>query len=328
MTNKKQRMSMLDSLAAAGTPAPSGMMPGNRALRAARAAVDAHKVWELDPDQIDTSARIRDRLEGDDITDLRDAIEANGQAVPILVRRDPANPDRYLLVYGARRLEAIRQSDKVSKVRALVASMGDEDATRAQISENMARRDLSFIEKSLFAKGLIESGFGNQAQVAEVLTVTKSSISMALTILEMVGEDLVHAIGPAHGVGRPRWEALGKALAETGTDRGPLIDLAERTRTMGEHAAVLETPVSADFDPSVAAFEAVMKALPKPRPPAPPPAAARPLKIRLGDQGAAALRRTGSGLRFDIPKGDFSDWLESRAEDILHDLHDRWKQQS
>lgn len=327
MTNKKQRMSMLDSLAAAGTPAPSDMMPGNRALRAARDAVDAHKVWDLDPDQIDSSARIRDRLEGDDVTDLRDAIEQNGQTVPILVRRDPAHPDRYLLVYGARRLEAIRQSEKITRVRALVASMGDEDATRAQISENMARRDLSFIEKSLFAKELIDSGFGNQAQVAEVLTVTKSSVSMALTILEMVGADLVRAIGPAHGIGRPRWEALGKALAETTADRAPLIDLADRTRSMGDYAALLDPGAPADFDPSVAAFEAVMQALPKPRPPAPPPAAAKPLRIRLGED-SAALRRTGSGLRFDIPRGDFSDWLESQAEDILQELHERWKQQS
>ena len=62
MTSKKQRMSLLDNLAGTATPTPGSIMPGNRALRAARDAVDAHRVWELDPDQIDIGDRIRDRL--------------------------------------------------------------------------------------------------------------------------------------------------------------------------------------------------------------------------------------------------------------------------
>lgn len=54
--SKKKRMSMLDSLAAAGTPpAPGSMMSSNRALRSARDAVDAHHVWELDPAESKTS---------------------------------------------------------------------------------------------------------------------------------------------------------------------------------------------------------------------------------------------------------------------------------
>ena len=206
-SGKKKRMSMLDSLAAAGAPSPAPqtgavtpMMTSNRALRSARDAVDSHHVWELDPASIE-DGRMADRLDPADVLDLRDAIEANGQTVPILVRRAPGEDDRYLLVYGRRRLEAIRQSDKVTKVRALVTNLDDDSALRAQISENMGRRDLSFIEKALFAKDLVSSGFGNQSQVAEILTVTKSSISMAIAIADMVGPDLVRAIGAAHRIG-------------------------------------------------------------------------------------------------------------------------------
>jgi len=143
------------------------------------------------------------------------------------------DPNRYLLVYGRRRLEAIRATDKVAKVRARVATLDDDNAVRTQISENMAQRDLSFIEKALFAQELVETGCGNQSQVAEVLTVTKSSISMAIAIAGAVGADLARAIGPAPGVGRPRWETLAKAnghfvsmgsgglnfMAETALDR-------------------------------------------------------------------------------------------------------------
>jgi ParB family chromosome partitioning protein len=214
MTTKKKRMSMLDDLAAAGQPtfAPgSSMMSTSHALRSARDAVVSHQVWDLDPDAIG-DGRIADRLDPNDVADLRDAIEANGQTVPILVRRQPSVPDRYLLVYGRRHLQAIRSSGKLQTVRALIASIGEDAAVRAQISENMGRRDLSFIERALFAQDLFESGFGNQTQVAEVLTVTRSSISMAIAISEQIGRDLIYAIGAAHGIGRPRWEALCKAI--------------------------------------------------------------------------------------------------------------------
>lgn len=330
MTSKKQRMSLLDNLAGAAAPSPGAIMPGNRALRAARDAVDSHRVWELDPAQIDLGDRIRDRLDDAGLADLRDAIEQNGQAVPILVRRDPAHADRYLLVYGYRRLMAIRGSDKISKIKALVASMGDEDALRAQISENMARRDLSFIEKALFARELVDSGFGTQAQVAEVLTVTKSSISMALTILDMVGADLVRAIGPAHGVGRPRWEALGHAIEDTGADREALAEIAERERALGDSAAVLGQIGSGDDDPSLVAFEAVLAALPR----ADAPARTRPRKdgpvsrqIPLADGDKAQVSRSGKGVRFDLGKSDFADWMEQEAGVLLNELYQRWQDQ-
>lgn len=331
MTNKKQRMSMLDHLAAPpAPPSPAAIMPGNRALRAARDAVDAHRVWELDPDQIDIGDRIRDRLDDAGLDDLRDAIEQNGQTVPILVRRDPARQDRYLLVYGYRRLMAIRASEKVSTIRALVASMDGEDALRAQISENMARRDLSYIEKALFARELVNSGFGTQAQVAEVLTVTKSSISMALTILDMVGADLVRAIGPAHGIGRPRWEALGRAIEDVGADRAALADLAERERAMGDSVAALGQAVADDHDPSVSAFEAVQAAVPRPGAPTRPKpgkALPKPRRIRLADGRAAQVSRSARGVRVEIGKGDFADWMEQEAGVLLNELYQRWQDQ-
>ena len=88
-------------------------MTTNRALRSARDAVDGHNIWELDPRDI-SDTRVRDRLRHEDIADLRDSIEASGQTVPIMVKRDPISQNRYLLIYGRRRLEAIRSSDKVT----------------------------------------------------------------------------------------------------------------------------------------------------------------------------------------------------------------------
>ena len=270
--NRKKRMAMLDQIASAKGSEPASTVSAtagglNRALRAARTAIDSHHLWELDPDQI-ADTRLQDRIDPEDVADLRDAIEQNGQTVPILVRRDPAASDRYLLVYGRRRLEAIRQSDRVHKVRALVAEMDDDGALRAQISENMARRDLSYIEKALLARELVETGFGSQKAVADVLTVTASSVSMALSVVDRVGADLVRVIGPAHGVGRPRWVELGDRIEASTHPRDALLDIAARAYEMAAAAPALAADADPQ-DPSLAAFEAVLAALAPPRTAAP-----------------------------------------------------------
>ena len=324
--SKKKRMSMLDSLAAAGTPpAPSSMMSSNRALRSARDAVDAHHVWELDPAEIQDE-RYSDRLDPKDVHDLRASIEQNGQTVPILVRRHPTDPNRYLLVYGRRRLEAIRASDKVNKVRALIANLDDTAALRAQVSENTGRRDLSYIERALFAQELLDSGFGSQAQIAEVLNVTRSAVSMSISVAKAIGTALAHAIGPAHGVGRPRWEALAKELADSRIENDDLSRVALDVRAK---AAVNEqADEDPQVDPSVAAFEAVARHVKKsvsstlgkkPR--------SKTTALVIDGTPVGAIKRSGRALRLDLTDVDdaFAEWLDARAQDVLEELHDRWK---
>lgn len=330
-SSKKKRMSLLDNLAVAGAPSPAGatsMMSNNRALRSARDAVDGHRVWELDPEFI-ADGRLKDRLDPKDVADLRDAIDTNGQTVPILVRRHPSEPDRYLLVYGRRRLEAIKSSEKVDKVRAIVANIDDDAAVRAQISENMARRDLSFIEKALFAQELIENDFGTQSQVADILTVTKSSISMALAIVELVGKEVIQAIGPARGIGRPKWDALGKAIAEKSVDRARLVRIADDIHTQADVASVVEDQLPDPADVSNEAFEAVVKAVgiaSRERSAPPSPARPRSKALQIGGARAGAIKRTSTGVSISLESGAFADWIEAEAQELIDDLHRRWIQ--
>ncbi len=327
--SKKKRMSMLDSLAAAGTPpAPGSMMSSNRALRSARDAVDAHHVWELDPVEIEDE-RYSDRLDPKDVDDLRASIEQNGQTVPILVRRHPTETNRYLLVYGRRRLEAIRASDKVKKVRALIANLDDTAALRAQVSENTGRRDLSYIERALFAQELLASGFGSQAQIAEVLNVTRSAVSMSISVAKSIGTDLARAIGPAHGIGRPRWVSLANELSNTGISMDELCRVASDAR--GKAAAVEQDEEEPELDPSVAAFEAVVRHVKKtigpslgtkPRPKATP--------LLIDGAPAGAIKRSARAVRLDLTDVDdeFAQWLDARAQAVLDELHDRWRRET
>ena len=325
--SRKKRLSMLDNMASAAPPAPETMMSTNRALRSARDAVDGHNVWELDPRDIEDHRPV-DRLDHDDTADLQDAIEANGQTVPILVRRHPEKKDRYLLVYGRRRLEAIRRSDKVDKVRALIANLDDDAAVKAQVSENMARRDLTFIEKALFARELVDGKFGSQQQVADVLTVTKSAISMALAIVDSITPDLARAIGPAQGVGRPRWEALAKSIESRVLPQERLIKIADDARSDAIVALVKADAPGDAGDPSVAAFEAVFQAAAPPKTVSKkkkraPKAGVQQIKIGNG-AGTAEMRRTSSGLQLNLKDSDFADWLEQEAKQVLEELHVRW----
>ena len=320
---------MLDNLAAAGAPTVSTtMMSNNRALRSARDAVDSHRVWELDPADIDDT-RYADRLDPADVADLRASIEANGQTVPILVRRHPSNPDRYLLVYGRRRLEAIRGSTQVEKVRALIANLDDSAALKAQISENTGRRDLSYIERALFALELLDSGYGTQAQIAEVLNVTKSAVSMGISLARAVGPELAAAIGPAHGVGRPRWDALAKDLDDSGIDEcSQLVRIASEARSAAAGDVVLEDDTRA-VDPSAQAFDAVARYVKRLLPKA--PVASPSAKIlRVAGTAAGRVQKTAKGVRLDLIASDpaFAAWIEDQAQAVIEELHERWKQGS
>ncbi|MGB3246603.1 MAG: plasmid partitioning protein RepB [Sulfitobacter sp.] len=329
--SKKKRLSMLDNLAKAGSAAPQPMMAASRPLRAARDAVEGHKVWDIDPNQI-IDDRIADRLDPADVADLRDSIEETGQTVPVLLRRHPAKDDTYLLVYGRRRLEAIRSSDKVKKVRALIANLDDTAAVEAQITENMARRDLTYIEKALFARELVDGGFGPQARVAEVLTVTRSSISMAFAVIESVGADVIRAIGPAPGIGRPRWETLGRYIEGCGYSTDKLVEIALTAFDKARIAPLTDGGHQEDApEPSVVAFDAVMAAV---APDGPPDSGktvsnkGKGREIHLVTGGTGSVNRVSGKLRIDLANGAFADWLEHNLDDVLYDLQLRFDAQT
>lgn len=326
--SKKRRMSMLDNLSGAGTAPPAGtMMSSNRALRSARDAVDAHNVWDLDPAQIDDD-RFADRLDPSDVQDLRTSIEQNGQTVPILVRRHPSEADRYLLVYGRRRLEAIKGSERTGRIRALIANLDDTAALKAQVSENTGRRDLSYIERALFAHELLESQFGNQTQIAEVLNVTRSAVSMAIALAKAIDPALARAIGPAHGVGRPRWEALAKDMSAAGSDQGLLCSIAVNARSQGAYEAGETNDEIPTLDASVVAFEAVSKHVKRQiSQKREQPHVNKAVTLTIDGKPAGSAKRTDSAIRLDLTNVDdgFALWLADQAQSIVSELHDRWK---
>lgn len=172
-------------------------------------------VVELDPGVIDPSF-IRDRLDDAkavDFAELQASIAAHGQQVPILVRPSSEGEGRYQVAYGHRRLQALRNLGQ--PVKAIVRQLTDEQLIVAQGKENLERRDLSFIERALFATRLEDRGFARSALTA-ALTLHKGNLSTMISVARSVPEELIVAIGPAPKVGRPRWEQLSELLRDSG----------------------------------------------------------------------------------------------------------------
>lgn len=169
-------------------------------------------VIEIEPSDIDASM-VNDRLIAEidpDFDELVESIRGSGQQVPILVRPNPSAPSRYQIAYGRRRMRAAVKLG--AKVRAIVRDMTDSELVIAQGKENLDRKDLSFIEKAMFARQLEEQGFERPVIMA-ALSTDKGDLSRYITVAKTIPQDVVQAIGPAGKAGRARWIALGEKLS-------------------------------------------------------------------------------------------------------------------
>lgn len=172
--------------------------------------LDGETIVSLDPADLDGSF-VADRIGENDeeYTQLREAIERSGQASPILVRPHPDDGGRYMIVFGHRRAKVARELG--IQVKAVIKPLADLEHVIAQGQENTARADLTFIEKSLFARKLVRSGLSKDV-IKSALTIDDTLLSRMLSVAETVPEPVLDAVGAARGVGRDRWEELKKLL--------------------------------------------------------------------------------------------------------------------
>lgn len=172
--------------------------------------LEGEAIVHLDPALLDPSP-FADRIGDDDdeFNALVAAIKDAGQSSPILVRPHPDDSQRYVIVYGHRRAKAARQLGV--PVRAVVKPLADIGHVIAQGQENTARANLTFIEKSLFAKKLLSSGISKD-DIKRALTIDDTLLSRMLAVVEVVPAPVLDAVGAARGIGRDRWEHLKREL--------------------------------------------------------------------------------------------------------------------
>lgn len=179
--------------------------------------LEGETIVEIDPQLIDVSF-VPDRLSDDDVAfeELKASIAAGRQDTPVLLRPHPEADGRYMIVFGHRRVRVASALGR--KVRAVVKPMDDVAHILAQGQENTARADLSFIEKALFAKSLLDMGQAKDV-IQSALTIDGTLLSRMLSVAQNVPRHVIEQIGPAKQIGRDRWEDFKKLASEPSNDK-------------------------------------------------------------------------------------------------------------
>lgn len=260
---------------------------------------------------------LKDRLSisDDDVTALAESIKAHGQQVPIMVRPIPEKPGHYRIVYGRRRLRALRLAGVPAK--ALVRSLSDEEAILAQGQENSQRLDPSFIEKALFAASLVESGY-EQPVILDALAIDRPMLSRMLKVAGTIPEAVIRHIGSAHGIGRRRWEELADVTRDNNLDLGQISEKMEfdGSLTSDERFARFKECVFEALEPK--AISDVKASAPSPT-----------LSINLEDgTSLAEVKETARSLTLKLSKTstpEFARWMRDNAEAELTRLYEAWQ---
>jgi len=205
-------------------PSPSRIakLPGSvGGLRDSLREITANSIRDIDPSQIDVDG-LRDRLilEDSSIDELAESISKYGQQVPIMVRPS-SQTDRYQIVYGRRRLAAIRKSGGM--VKAIVRTLDDDASLVAQGQENNLRLDPSFIEKSLFISEMQKFGY-KPGVIQDALGLTRQGVSNHRVVMDQLPLEIVEIIGPAHGIGRRQWGELAAF-----SKKADIVEIAKNT---------------------------------------------------------------------------------------------------
>jgi len=301
--------------AAADTGEPKSRFPNTGAMSGVKSTlkdVASNAVREISVDVIEENGP-KDRLSFSDadVVSLAKSIKSHGQQVPIMVRPLADKPGHYRIVYGRRRLRALRSLGIPAK--ALVRSLTDEEAILAQGQENTQRLDPSFIEKALFAAELATSGY-EQAIILDALAVDKPMLSRMTKVARSIPKSVIEQIGSAHGIGRRRWEELADQL------RIESINLEQITATIALEAA------KTSEDRFGLVSDAIRQTL---KSKADKSALTSTLSVKYSDGTALAeVKETARALTFKLSKSDapeFAQWMRNNAEAELTRLYEAWR---
>lgn len=275
--------------------------------------VASNAVREISVDAIEEDGP-KDRLAftDADVSALAESIKAHGQQVPIMLRPVADKPGYYRIVYGRRRLRALRSLGVPAK--ALIRSLSDEEAILAQGQENSQRLDPSFIEKALFAADLATGGY-EQEVILDALAVDKPMLSRMTKVARSIPKSVVEQIGSAHGVGRRRWEELADQTHNSG------LDLEKIAKSLNLEAAKnsedrfgLVRDAASQAQNSFSAIETIPSPI---------------LSIKSNDGTALAeVKETPRALTFKLSKSDtpeFAQWMRDNAETELRRLYETWQ---
>lgn len=109
------------------------------------------------------------------LQELADDLKKNGLIQPIVVREDPDNVGKFIVVAGERRLKAAKLAG-FKKIRSILSTYDNSQLGYVQIAENAKRDNLKFYEMAEFIVSRADAG-EKQADIAEKLGISKTKVS-------------------------------------------------------------------------------------------------------------------------------------------------------
>lgn len=110
------------------------------------------------------------------LQELADDLKKNGLIQPIVVREDPDNVGKFIVVAGERRLKAAKLAG-FKKIRSILSTYDNSQLGYVQIAENAKRDNLKFYEMAEFIVSRADAG-EKQADIAEKLGTSKSQVNL------------------------------------------------------------------------------------------------------------------------------------------------------
>ena len=164
----------LSSLMADLEPEPA---PVARAPRAGETKID---IGRISPNTHQPRRTFADSA----LNELAASIRETGIIQPLILRKDPRDPDRYEIVAGERRWRAA-QLAQLHEVPAIVRDLDDAKVLEIAIVENVQRSDLNAMEEAAGYRQLMERFGHTQEALAKALGKSRSHVANLLRLLAL-----------------------------------------------------------------------------------------------------------------------------------------------
>ena len=286
-------------------------------LTAANTGPVAGWIAELDPTLVHAGG-LEDRIaiSQEEIAALAESLRKAGQKVPILVRPHPSRPGEYEIVAGRRRLAACKIAGL--QVRAEIQDLDDAALIMGQAIENIAREDLTYIERARLAPRMVDEAGLAPADIDTAFSCGKTDRSRYLKIGRGIPDDILSFVGKAPGVGRPRWEKL---LAHMEADEAAL----GRMREVLAAANIADSALATSDARFSYLFEAAFRTDIGTRDTAPrgndeQTPEAKEIWVPSHDTPVGYFKRTRSGAQVTLRgsfKPGFLDWLDHNVNAVI-----------
>jgi ParB family transcriptional regulator, chromosome partitioning protein len=124
----------------------------------------------------------RRHFDAENLEALTQSVREKGILQPILVRHDPADPNRYEILAGERRWRAA-QAAQLHEIPVILREIDDRGASEIALIENIQRQDLNAIEEGEGYRRLIEEFGHTQEELGRALGKSRSHIANTMRLL-------------------------------------------------------------------------------------------------------------------------------------------------